>query len=121
MHNSQPDVYKLRVKRELAELETVDSVDKQGLRETGGYTFIELNVWQAENPGKTPEKISKQLLKEHGKDVQGVWVRKQRKGYHDFEDFNEVAVEHRTRHEDCCFFRIWLRTLQSAVRRSCLL
>ena len=100
VHNEDPNAAKMKVRRELEESEGVESNKSEGLREKGGYHAVELEIWKEDSPGTTPPKVGKQLLKEYDcvKDV--VWLRKNKKGWHEFRSYRDEGVEHVTVHED---------------------
>ena len=81
IHNDNPAAAKMQVRRELEEVEKVESTKSEGLREKNKYFAVEMEVWKKDNKGKKPEDYGlpgNQYLKEHGKVMPVLWIRKQK-------------------------------------------
>ena len=91
-----PGKNKLYSRSELSNMLEVYSRDETGLRATKGFVFIELETWREENPGKEPPQkmIDQQEVENDEGEMEmktGVWVRKGKKGHHDFERYRDKA------------------------------
>jgi len=99
-HNDDPQKFSMKKRDDLDGKETVEEIDNQGMKEKVPLQFIEIGPWRQMHPGKEPPKISKQFCVESGKEEDGVWVRKNKEGVHDFELYSDSSVVKRILVED---------------------
>jgi hypothetical protein len=104
IHNHAPQRHRVKCRDELEATESVKTHQAEGLRENTGYFFVELDMWKLENPGQTPAKIDRMYLKHAKCEKEGVWIKKGKQGYHEFESYRDLGVDKELLLEDCLVF-----------------
>ena len=94
-----PNATKVRDKKALKDAQTVSQVEEAGRQWKTHWFFIEKSTWEEENPEKDPKSIKwvKEALPDYGgKEVEGIWQRKQKKGYHEVMDYTGSSARKET-------------------------
>ena len=82
-------------RKELEAAVTVTKTKEEGVKEATAFDFIELSTREEKHPGQTQDKIDRMYLKEYQEERDGVWVRKGKKGHHEFQSFATSFVKQR--------------------------
>ena len=87
---------RIKDKKELQAVRSLDVVEKSGLRMLGKKQFVQVEFWDTEVYGPLPEKaIVEQKIQ--GQIVRGVWRRTGKEGHWDAEEYEDIGLEHRSR------------------------